>query len=59
MPVTNPYYAIANEEGGFEISGVPPGKHRIMAWHPFAGKAEVEIEVKEGVKTQTSLEIKK
>jgi hypothetical protein len=59
MPVTNPYYAIANEEGGFQISGVPPGKHRIMAWHPFAGKVEVEIEVKEGVKTQTNLEIKK
>jgi hypothetical protein len=59
LPVTNPHYAIANEEGGFEMSGVPPGKHKIMAWHPFAGKAEIDVEVKEGAKTQANLEIKK
>lgn len=59
LPVTNPHYAIANEEGGFEISDVPAGRHKIMAWHPFAGKVEVEVEVKDGAKTQTKLEIKR
>ena len=33
--------------------------NKIMAWHPFAGKVEIEIEVKEGPKTQTNLGIKK
>jgi len=59
LPVANPYYAIVNDQGGFEMHDVPAGKHKIMAWHPFAGKVEVEVEVKEGEKAQTSLEIKK
>jgi hypothetical protein len=59
LPVTNPYYATGNEQGAFEIHEVPAGKHKIMAWHPFAGKVEMEVEVKDGAKAQTNLEIKK
>lgn len=59
LPVTNPYYAIANDQGGFEIPYIPAGKHKIMAWHPFAGKVEMEVEIKDGTKAQMNLEIKK
>jgi hypothetical protein len=59
LPVTNPYYAMVNDQGGFEIPDVPAGKHKIMAWHPFAGKVVMEVEVKDGARAQTSLEIKK
>ena len=30
---TNPYYAITDAEGKFELSNVPPGQYEIVAWH--------------------------
>ena len=59
LPVWNPYYAIAKEDGTFEIKDVPAGKHKILAWHPFAGKVEAEVDVPEGGTGQAKFEIKK
>jgi hypothetical protein len=59
LPVTNPYYAVVKDNGSFEIKDVPTGKHKIMAWHPFAGRVEVEVDVPEGGSVETKLEIKK
>lgn len=42
LPVTNPYYAVAKEDGTFEIKDVPAGKHTLIVWHPFAGSGEIE-----------------
>ncbi len=33
--VDNPYYAITDENGKFEIKDIPPGTYEVMAWHPF------------------------
>lgn len=59
LPVTNPYYAVVKDDGSFEIKDVPAGKHKIMAWHPFAGRVEIEADIPEGGSIQTKLEIKK
>jgi hypothetical protein len=51
LPVSNPHYAVVKEDGTFKIEGVPPGKHKVVAWHPFVGKGklnEFEVEVTEG-----------
>lgn len=37
--VTNPYYAVTNEEGKFEFTDVPPGTYQIVAWHEGWGIA--------------------
>ncbi|MCP9453177.1 MAG: carboxypeptidase-like regulatory domain-containing protein [Nitrospira sp.] len=61
LPVTNPYYAVAKEDGSFEIKDVPPGKHKVVAWHPFAGKAkriEFEVDVPDGGTATLKAEIK-
>jgi hypothetical protein len=29
----NPYYAITDEEGNFELTQVPPGQYELVAWH--------------------------
>ena len=33
MVVPHPYYAVTDESGRFEFSGVPPGTYEIVAWH--------------------------
>jgi len=29
----HPYFAVTDAEGKFEISGIPPGKYTVIAWH--------------------------
>jgi hypothetical protein len=29
----HPYYAVTDESGNFELTGVPPGDYEIVAWH--------------------------
>jgi hypothetical protein len=29
----HPYYAVTDENGNFELTGVPPGNYEIVAWH--------------------------
>jgi hypothetical protein len=30
---SNPYYAVTDENGKFELTDVPPGRYEIVAWH--------------------------
>ena len=32
--VDSPYYAFSGDDGSFKIDGIPPGKYRLIAWHP-------------------------
>ncbi len=60
-PVNNPHYAVAGNDGSFEIKDVPAGKHKLTVWHPFAGKGkavEVEVDVPEGGKATVTAQIK-
>ncbi|HXF93816.1 MAG TPA: carboxypeptidase-like regulatory domain-containing protein [Nitrospiraceae bacterium] len=59
LPVTNPHYAVVNDDGTFELKDVPAGKHKLVAWHPFAGKVEIDVDVPEGGKAEVKAEIKK
>lgn len=59
LPVKNQYYTVVKADGTFEIKDVPAGKHKVMAWHPFAGKIEAEVDVKDGETVQANFEVKK
>jgi hypothetical protein len=61
LPVTNPHFAVAKEDGSFEIKDVPAGKHKVVAWHPFAGKGkrvEFEVDVADGGTANLKAELK-
>ncbi len=59
LPVWNPYHVVVKDDGSFEIKDVPAGKHKIIAWHPFAGKFEAEVDVTEGGTANVKAEVKK
>lgn len=59
VPVQNPHYATVKDDGSFEIKDVPAGKHKIMAWHPFAGQVEADVDVKDGATVTADLKISK
>ncbi|NIQ82940.1 MAG: methylamine utilization protein, partial [Anaerolineae bacterium] len=54
----NPYYAVTDRKGHFEISDVPPGSYRLTTWHnklkprakevvvPDQGAAEVKFKLR-------------
>ena len=49
--VTNPYFAVSNTMGTFEIDKVPPGTYTIQAWHERYGPVMKTIIVKAGAVT--------
>lgn len=59
LPVSNPHYAVVKDDGSFEIQNVPAGKHKVVAWHPFAGRVEAEVDVPEGGKVDAKFQVSK
>jgi len=47
----NPYHAVTDIYGRYEIRDVPPGNYRIKAWHERLGTQEQKIIVTEGKTT--------
>jgi hypothetical protein len=61
LPVSNKHFAVVKEDGSFELKDVPAGKHKVVAWHPFAAKGkkvEFEVEVADGGTANLKAEIK-
>ncbi|MBF0464136.1 MAG: carboxypeptidase regulatory-like domain-containing protein [Nitrospirae bacterium] len=44
----NPYAAITDDKGSFEIKDIPAGKYKVKFWHEGFGEAVVDVEVKAG-----------
>src|SRR5438105_15475419 len=43
--VDNPFFAVSDGQGNFEISGLPPGDYTLEAVHEKLGKQETKITV--------------
>lgn len=48
VPVTNPYFAVVNDDGSYSIGDVPAGKYKLKAFHQSLGFQTVDIEVAGG-----------
>jgi hypothetical protein len=42
LAVQNPYYAMTDKDGRFEIGDIPPGTYKLVVWHPYLGAAKEE-----------------
>jgi plastocyanin len=57
MVFDHPYFTMPGAEGGFVIDGVPPGDHRISAWHERIGESPKEIRVEPGGTTRVEFSL--
>jgi len=48
MVFDHPWFAIPDERGMFDLSGVPPGTHQITAWHERLGDTTLPLRVDPG-----------
>lgn len=46
--VSHPHFAVSGSDGAFRITGVPPGKYPIRAWHERYGRLTANVEVRAG-----------
>jgi hypothetical protein len=46
LAVTNPYYAVTDEQGNFTLPDIPEGVYKMVAWHPgMAGFLDMKVVV--------------
>ena len=57
--VDNPYYAISDASGAFEIKDIPPGKYTFVVNQEATGPSTQEVEVKAGQTLDLPIELKK
>ena len=48
MVFDHPWFAVPDEQGAFDLSGVPPGMHQITAWHERLGETTLPLRVEPG-----------
>jgi len=47
-PTRSPFYAVTDKDGSFSIKNVPPGRYRVVVWHPNLGKKRERFEFEAG-----------
>jgi len=55
----NPYYAVTDANGVFQIADIPPGDYEIKFWHETLGETTQKISVKTKEDSKVSLEMAK
>ena len=54
----NPYYAVTDASGSFQIGDVPPGTYTVQVWQESLGKATQEVTVSAGGEVKADFELK-
>lgn len=50
-------FTVVGGDGRFELSGLAPGNHRLLAWHPRFPPARASLQIAEGSVVQLDLEM--
>lgn len=46
----HPYFAVTDDKGKFEITGLPIGTYTLEAWHPVFGMKTMKVEIGKGAR---------
>ena len=57
LAMDNPYYAMTDQEGYFQITDIPPGSYKLVVWHPYIGGARAQL-ITIPPKGRTAVEVK-
>jgi TonB family protein len=41
----NPFFAVSDKDGRYEIKGVPPGEYTVVAWHEYYGERTSHVTI--------------
>jgi plastocyanin len=44
----NPWFVVPDENGRYDLTGLPPGTHQITAWHERLGETTVKVRIESG-----------
>lgn len=57
--VDHPFFAVTQQDGTFEIKGLPPGEYELSVWHEFArfapDKEKYSVKVEEGKASEVTI----
>jgi hypothetical protein len=53
----NPYYSLTDNNGGFSLADVPPGKYVVQLWHEKLGTQTKEVQIEPNGKLQLNFEL--
>jgi hypothetical protein len=56
LAMENPYNALTDQDGRFEIGDIPPGTYKMVIWHPYLGGTK-EQTITIQPKSQTKVDI--
>lgn len=57
LVMDNPYFAIPNLDGGFELPGIPPGEYTVIGWHERVGERSASVRVERGKAATVNLSL--
>jgi len=57
LVLQNPYFAVTDENGKFDIKDVPPGKFTLVAWQRYGAPVKESIEIGEGANQQLNIKL--
>lgn len=54
VALNHPYFAVTALDGAYEIADIPPGIHKLAAWHEKLGRLEQRVTVSPGARVQAN-----